>query len=347
MKLDWLHLKQFRNYSDTSFKFDEHLTIITGNNGVGKTNILEAIYLILSGSSWRDHERDLIEFNQDWWRIDGLIDGTERSLSYKTEPQAIKQLSTGGSPWRRFSATRKLPVVLFEPDQLAMVHGSPAARRRFIDQMITGLDPAYNSLLGRYERVLRQRNNLLKEHRFSAKLEDLLFAWDVSLANYGAQIVTKRQQLTSQLNVDLSQLYSHLSGQTETLEVEYLPSLKIDDQIESRLAKLLKSNLAHDQARGFTGVGPHRDDFIFRLNSQSAATAASRGEIRSLVYGLKRRELALVEEKLGLKPIFLMDDLFSELDDTRQKNITVNFGNQTIITSTSAHPEIKAKRIKL
>lgn len=347
MKLDWLHLKQFRNYSDTSFKFDERLTIITGRNGVGKTNILEAVYLLLNGSSWRDHERDLIEFNQDWWRIDGRIDGTERSLSYKTELVALKQLSTGGSPWRRFSVSRRLPVVLFEPDQLTMVHGSPAARRRFIDQMITGLDPAYNSLLGRYERVLRQRNNLLKEHRFSAKLEDLLFAWDVSLANYGAQIIDRRQALTNQLNQGLSQLYSDLSGQSETLEVNYLPSFRFSSQIESRLAKLLKANLAHDQARGFTGVGPHRDDFSFHLNGQSAATAASRGEIRSLVYGLKRRELDLAEERLGLKPVFLMDDLFSELDDTRQKNITVDFGNQTIITSTSAHPEIKAKRIQL
>ncbi|HET8690113.1 MAG TPA: AAA family ATPase, partial [Candidatus Saccharimonadales bacterium] len=203
MKLSYIHLKQFRNYSDQSFKFDERLTVITGRNGIGKTNILEAVYLLLTGSSWREHERDLIRFDEKWWRVDGEIDGDERSLSYKLEPQTIKQISTSGSPWRRFMSNRKLPVVLFEPDQLNMVHGSPAARRRFIDQMIVGLDLNYNTLLNRYERVLRQRNNLLKEHRFSAKLDDLLFAWDISLAQYGAEIIEKRRDLVEQLNTGL------------------------------------------------------------------------------------------------------------------------------------------------
>ncbi|HET7630269.1 MAG TPA: DNA replication/repair protein RecF [Candidatus Saccharimonadales bacterium] len=347
MKLDWLHLKQFRNYSDQSFKFDGNLTIITGKNGVGKTNILESVYLLLNGSSWRDHDRDLISFERDWWRIDGRIDDHERSVSYKTEPVGLKQISTDGSPWRRFSSPRKLPAVLFEPDQLNMVHGSPGSRRRFIDEMIVSLDPSYNPLTNRYERVLRQRNNLLKQHRFSSKLEDLMFAWDVSLAQYGAEIMTKRRDLAEALNQGLSQLYSELSGQVDDLLVDYQPSLKIDSQTESRLAKLLKTNLKQDQSRGYTSVGPHRDDFSFVLNGQPAATSASRGEVRSLVYGLKRRQLSLIEEVSGIKPIFLMDDLFSELDESRQKNISTRFGNQTIITTTAAHPEIKAKRIRL
>lgn len=337
MTLSEITLHQFRTYQQRRFVFDTNLTVVTGRNGTGKTNLLEAVYTLLQGQSFRDSEPHLIQHAQAWWRLEGVIDGVERSVSYQTEPQTLKQLSIEGGDKKRFTRTKRLPVVLFEPDQLLLLHGSPGARRRYLDQVISNTDMTYNTLLNRYERILQQRNNILKKPpQGRGAMEDLLFAWDVPLIEAGVTIARMRQDCVARLNEHLSDIYSSIAGTSQKVEVRYESSLLDNGTIrESRFAAQLKQHLPADQHRGFTSVGPHRDDLSFHLNQQDASLSASRGEVRSIMYSLKRRELLFVEEATGSAPLFLMDDLYSELDEERQRAISQTIPNQTIITSTT------------
>lgn len=334
MRLDSLSLQHFRTYRERRFAFDPQLTIIIGANGTGKTNLLEAVYTLLQGQSFRDHESHLTEHGEEWWRLDGIIDGGERSLIYQTVPTTLKQIAIEGGDKKRFSKNRRLPVVLFEPDQLLLLHGSPGSRRRYLDQVIGNINPLYGALLARYERILQQRNNILKKaaHTPSPALTDQLFAWDIPLVDVGTQLATARQDVIHQLNDGLGDIYSSIAGRPQAVRLEYESNFFHET---SDFGTLLTRALDKDRLRGFTSVGPHRDDIRFHLNDKDAALSASRGEVRSIMYSMKRRELVIVEAETGIQPIFLMDDLYSELDQSRQSAISQHLPNQTIITSTA------------
>lgn len=338
MRLSSLSLQHFRTYEDRQFSFDPQLTIIIGANGTGKTNLLEAVYTLFQGQSFRDHESHLMTYERDWWRLDGVIDGGERSMTYQTQPTTLKQIALDGGTKKRFSKARRIPVVLFEPDQLLLLHGSPGSRRRYLDQVINNTDPLYSRLLARYERILQQRNNILKRsyELSGSQLEDQLFAWDVPLIDIGTQIARARQAVVDALNDTLSATYSSVAGNSQEVNVQYESNFL---HSTSSFASLLRRSLDKDRMRGFTGVGPHRDDLRFYLNGQDASLSASRGEVRSIMYSLKRRELEIIEAATGLLPVFLMDDLYSELDESRQSAISQHLPNQTIITSTALPKE--------
>ena len=344
MSLDKLTLYNFRSYNEREFDFTEEVTVLSGKNGVGKTNVLEAVYVLLRGKSFRDGDEHLIKYDAPWWRVAGSLTAHEREVRFAPEQSAYRQLIIDGVNKGRFSYRQQLPVVLFEPDDLMLIHGSPSMRRAYLDNLLVSTLPTYRTNLSRYERALLQRNNLLKKSSSLGTLRDAVFVWDIALSEYGSKITEARLQLVKELNKKLSEHYSNLSGKAEKLSIKYSPVHRDPHAIARELSRTIDK----DALRGFTGTGPHRDDIGFVLNSKDARTSASRGEIRTIVLALKYAELALLTERLENKPIFLLDDVFSELDHDRQTALLAHTGDvQKIITTTHAPSRKGIKTIAL
>lgn len=347
MTLYELHLQQFRSYQDARFTFDPHVTVITGPNGSGKTNILEAVYLLGYGKSFRDNDEALLQYEQPWWRIAATIDDTSRELRYETTPtSATKTFIYENEKRGRFTSRYHLPIILFEPDDLLLVHGSPSRRRTYLDTLLGRLSPSYATTLRRYERALAQRNKLLKQSSFID--EDSMFIWDIALAEEAAILVAVRNDFISRANGVLGEYYSHIAEKAHRLEVKYVSSIQ-SDNYKQALIHALKSRYARDLATGFTSAGPHRDDIDFMMDDKDMEQSASRGEVRTLLLSLKRLETDRYRDIFDTTPLFLLDDVFSELDATRRKHLIDKFyDHQMIITTTNADVvRTKAYRIKL
>jgi len=347
MTLSEITLHQFRSHHEARFLFDPKVTFICGPNGAGKTNILEAIHVLFAGKSFRDSDEDLVEFHHDWWRVEGMLDGTMRDVRYQPTQLRSKQLHIDEVNKGRFTYRQQLPVVLFEPDDLLMIHGSPSARRRYIDNCVQAVLPTYRQTLAKYERSLLQRNNLLKNKALTtAARKDSLFVWDVSLSELGAEIIARRLEMIERLNVQLGEVYSQIAGKKQTLSLGYESKSHLPPS-SSTLLQELHHSLSHDVVRGMTTVGPHRDDIDFVLNGTSAKHTASRGEVRSIVLSLKLQETELIKKATQQAPILLLDDVFSELDEHRQRQLVDSSSCQTVITTTSTTLAGKATTITL
>lgn len=345
MVLQKLRLENFRSYTQREFSFSPEVTVITGKNGIGKTNILEAIYVLLQGKSFRDSDDQLLRYETDWWKVNGVFDEYTRELRYQPGQTVSKQLLVDETSKGRFTYRQQIPVVLFEPEHLALLHGSPSLRRSYLDTLLIALVPTYRSTLAKYERALLQRNNLLKKGGSLVQLRDTVFVWDIALSEYGAELQDARRELISTLTTELSGLYSELAGVKQTLEAVYEPA---GANGSHGLAQALAKSLERDVMRGFTSAGPHRDDIRFVLNGKDAKTTASRGEIRTVVLALKYAEVTQLRKQTGLEPLFLLDDVFSELDTTRQNALLAKTeGVQKIITTTHPPAKTKATTIKL
>lgn len=333
MVIKELTLRNFRSYESYRLTLDPELTMIVGKNGIGKTNLLEAIYVTLHGNSFRAADTELIRHDAAWWRLSMHLDGTEREVRYETDKRPAKQL-IDRSTKKRFSYKDRLPVVLFEPHDLLLISGSPSRRRDALDHMIGFLSVPYKQTLGRYERAVQQRNNLLKQRIDQATLKDQLFVWDVMLAEYGQLLLAERALFFEQVNSILPAYYEQIAGSSQSVEIVYESTLP-DRPTSTAILTSFHTRLAKDIMRGTTGVGPHRDDMSFRLNGADAKTSASRGESRSLILALKLAYARLLHERFETEPIVLLDDVFSELDEERQVNLLSHITNyQTIITDT-------------
>lgn len=328
MTLSRLYLRQFRSYSDAVFDFVPGITVITGPNGSGKTNILEAIYLLAAGKSFRDHDEALIQHDREWWQLRGEFLGVERELRYENNQ---KQFYYEGEKRGRFTRSHRLPVVLFEPDDLMMVHGSPSMRRNYLDHLLLQISYGYGAALRRYERALAQRNRLLKQSRLD---NDSLFVWDIMLAEEAEAVALRRDELIASLDSTIADYYSALAGRSHRLQVG-LVSTTGRHHYKQSLIHDLQRRSQHDLATGFTSVGPHRDDIEFYLDGKHMTTNASRGEVRTLLLALKRFELDKLQAAHDVPPIFLLDDVLSELDRHRQQQLIRDFyGGQIVITAT-------------
>lgn len=335
MNLAKLQLTNFRSYDEREFVFDQDVTVLVGKNGAGKTNVLEAVYMLFQGKSFRDGDEQLVRHGETWWKLGADVSGVVRELRYQPAATVRKQLLVDAASKGRFTYRHQLPVVLFEPDDLLMLHGSPSRRRRYLDTLLIATQPTYRQILAKYDRALLQRNNILKKaqkRRMEAEtLRDDMFVWDVALAEHSARIMQQREQLLQLLQLGLAEEYSRLAGSETAVHIRYEPSVSH----ASKLAGGLHASLEKDIARGFTGVGPHRDDIAFDLQGVLATQTASRGEVRSIILALKSREIALLRDTYGLPPLYLLDDVFSELDPDRQKAVLHNTDNvQKIITTT-------------
>ncbi len=330
-----IRLQNFRSYSDESFEFEEGVNIIVGPNGSGKTNLLEAILVISSGGSYRARDLELIQFGKPWARLDGQFEKHQRTLKLVLQGPALqKGYELDGKVFKRLSLDKTVPVVLFEPNHLQLVTRGPRRRRDYFDDILQRTMPGFKSLDGRYRRTLAQRNSLLKQG--SARAAGQLFAWDVRLSQLGAQIVEARLRLIENINGSIPKVYSAIASQKSKVELAYQTPIN-SANYSSQLLSKLEASAEADFARGFTAYGPHREDIAIYLNGQPAGVTASRGEMRSLLLALKIFELKLLENVRGQKPIFLLDDVFSELDGARRKHLVEHLeGYQTIITTTDA-----------
>jgi len=328
-------LQYVRSYEDSSFEFEPGVNIIVGPNASGKTTLIEALMVGLSGKSFKARDYELVQTDAEWARIDvGLGDETRVcKLVRAPDDTVVKMFELNGREFKRLVLNRTVPTVLFEPNHLLLLHGSPDMRRTFLDDLIGRMRPGYDATRRQYKRVLAQRNALLKH---SKPAGDQLFVWNLRLSELGGKLVSERQELLGRFNDALSETYSTIAGSKHEVVLAYQTSLPLK-HYESQLLKALEQGLAEDIARGFTRFGPHREDMTVRINDQPASEAASRGEIRTLLLALKMLEAGFVEEARGQRPILLFDDVFSELDGKR-RHALVEFLKpyQTFITTTDA-----------
>ena len=345
-----LRLRQFRSYSDATFTFGGGVNIIVGPNGSGKTNLLEAVLVVARGSSYRAADAELVQFGAPWFRLDAHVElggghgadrGGTRTVKLVTEPRQAKTYELDGKTYQRLTLHHQLPAVLFEPNHLQLLHGPPADRRDYRDDMLEQTDPGFAGFRRNYRRVLAQRNALLKRHALPSTQE--LFPWNLRLSELGAVIARARLQLCQQLDGQLGGLYADVSGAGTKVTIAYRPKFPIDGY-ETHLLQKLETHAREDAVRGFTAYGPHREDFVVGFDGRPAGETASRGETRTAILALKIIELQLLEELSGRTPLLLLDDVFSELDTKRRAALTGFLQRyQTFLTTTDADVVVKAQ----
>ncbi|MEP7204838.1 MAG: DNA replication and repair protein RecF [Candidatus Saccharibacteria bacterium] len=335
-----LSVQNIRSHDSFITTLSPNMTVITGQNGSGKTSLLEAIYVALQGSSFKGSDSDMLKTDCPWWRIDlGFADNSKRTVKFDdSRLSGRKQFIVDEKTSYRLSPKHKYPVVLFEPDDLRLLNGSPTRRRRFIDRFISQLDPLYGTTLRKYERALKQRNNLLKKPSLSS---DELFVWNVALSEYGAYIIEQRTAFIERINGQLNETYNDIAHSSDLVSVHYSHT-SIGDVKQKLLTELHHHN-DRDKRYGTTSVGPHRHDVVFRFNDSPALSIASRGEVRTIVLALKFLEVGIIEQITNQQPIILLDDVFSELDVSRQQALSDTIrAHQIIITSTHVLSDSRA-----
>ena len=333
MKISKLRVQNFRSHSDFLLEIGEKSTLISGENGSGKTSLLEAIYFALQGTSFRSSDKEILKNDgSSWFRIDLKTDEDSlRTIKFENLPdgKTRKTFEIDGKKTARMPVGAKIPVILFEPDDLQLLSGSPNRRRDFLDRFLSQIYPHFRLALSRYNKALKQRNILLKRENLDA---DELFPWNLMLAEYGAEIIARRAELVENLNKRISQIYGEIAGVNDQIKIVYLG----EKLSKNAILKMMSANFERDRILGYTNFGPHKHDIAFEFNGKDARNVASRGENRSLMLALKFIETDFLAEMSEKSPIVLLDDVFSELDENRQKLLTLHFSKyQTIITSTN------------
>ncbi len=335
MTVSDLSLKNYRSYQEDVFEFGAGVNIIVGPNASGKTNLLEAILVLCTGSSYRVKDIDLISFNAPWARLEADTSEGKRIVTIeRLEDSTKKKYVIGGNNLSRLTLQKTVPVVIFEPEHLRMLHGGPERRREYLDQLLEQTVASYGRLRRDYRRTLYQRNTLLKN--IQSDQDPQLFAWNVRLSELGGKIVQARTDLIKELQGEIQDIYNQLASASGTVTLQYAADAN-PENYSSEVLTLLSRNIQKDRLRGFTGNGPHRHDLQVVLNGHPASVAASRGETRTLLLALKILELKLLERVRDKKPILLLDDVFSELDGARRRALTQFLEQyQSFITTTDA-----------
>lgn len=355
MRVASLSLNNLRSYDGLyTVEFHPDTTLIIGKNGTGKTSLLEALYLLHRGTSFRGRDRDIIPY--DHTRSEMKIEfsdasHTRRATLHITPDEKIQKqfIINNEKKTARLTAKERLPVVLFEPDELRLLTSSPARRRDFIDGIIGRLSPTYATVISRFQRTLLQRNELLKQFESMKRdtWESHLFAWDVKFAELGASIIKARINFLLHSHDRLSQIYSSIASESHRISTAYVSDFpEITDNLQQRIIHQLEARHQSDGLRGYTSVGPHRDDIELFLDGHPANEVASRGEMRTIMLAFKLLEVELQEHHSGQKPLILLDDVFSELDTEREKQlIEALSGYQTIITATDMRNQFGATAV--
>ena len=330
-----LHLQQFRSYEDFAVELSPSVNIVVGPNASGKTNLLEAVLLVAGSGSFRASPVDVIHHDYQWARVEAFLANMNRSVAIERSGESFKRRYVINEVQRqRLRFEDAIPIVLFEPENMRLLTGSPDLRRDFLDDILSVTDPQFMNIKKHYVRALVQRNNLLKQR--TKNIHDQVFVWNIRLSELAGYIAQARYGLIERFNKDVSEIYSTIATKNNTVHLQYITPLKID-HYESHLLQMLEQHLPQDIERGFTSYGPHREDFGVELRDVAAKVSASRGETRTLVLSLKLLEVSLLNDIRGIKPLVLLDDVFSELDGARRKALTTYLTNhQTIITTTDA-----------
>lgn len=329
-----LELENYRNYDNAKIDFDEGTTIFTGENAQGKTNILEAIYLSSTTKSHKgSKDSEIVKFDCDEGHIRSILRKNEEDVRIDIHLRKGKSKGIAVN-LEKLKKTSELlgvmNVVLFSPEDLSIIKDGPAYRRSFIDMQICRLDSSYVFNLSNYNKIIEQRNKLLKDIYFQPALKETLFIWDSGLQSYGSQVIEKRDLFIDEINGIIKDIHSKLTGGKEDIEIIYEPDVEAD-KIESTL----KMNAEKDLRSKSTSTGPHRDDFVININGTDVRKFGSQGQQRTAALSLKLTEIEIIKKKTGDIPILLLDDVLSELDSGRRNMLLESINDiQTIITCT-------------
>ncbi len=336
-----LELSNFRNYENLSLTFSSNNNIMYGDNAQGKTNILEAIYLCATTKSHKgSKEKEMIRLGEEEAHIRMFVERDEitHRLDMHLKKNKPKGVAIDGIPIKKSGELFGIVnVIFFSPEDLSIIKDGPSERRRFIDMELCQLDRLYLHNLINYNKVLNQRNNLLKQIGFNKSLLETIYVWDEQLVKYGSQIIEARQKFIRDMNEIVVVLHDKLSNGREKLSINYEPNTTAEE-FKTKLSK----SLERDVALKVTNVGPQRDDLSFFVNEQDIRKFGSQGQQRTAALSLKLSEIELVKRVTRDTPILLLDDVLSELDRNRQNQLLDSIGDiQILLTCTGVEEFIK------
>ena len=340
MFVKWIKLNNFRNYNESYVDFISGMNLISGKNGQGKTNLVEAVMLnALSKSPRTSRDDDLRRENSEFTEAEVCLvrNFGEVIVKCRMDNQNKKTFFVNSNEVSKVSDIfGNLVAVYFSPNDLKMVSGSPSERRDFMDTDISQLSGSYYNLIQRYNKVLDQRNKLLKTVHSKSAIEMQIEIWNEQLASLAGHIIKTRKSFIKKLSEPAKETMKYISKDNDYLEIFYIGA-KGDtyEEIKFEILKALEYNLDKDMELGYTTVGPHRDDIKFELNNHDSKIFASQGQQRTIVLSLKIAELSVFANELGENPILVLDDVFSELDSSRQKMLYSKLnGIQVLLTGT-------------
>jgi DNA replication and repair protein RecF len=344
MRLSRLELKNYRNYTDVSLDFEEETTIFTGNNGQGKTNLLESIYYLSSGRSHKHaSQNELARWGSDFFLIRAYLKdgGSDRLVEIQSRKEGDLKVKVDGVLFKNKSAfTSLLDTVVFSPEDLSIIKGSPSLRRDFLDEAIEKADSTFSDTRSRYQKVLAQRNSLIKRTTEPSHLKRsrIFEVWNENMVETGIKIIVKRKKMLQRLEKRYQEnMKMFFEGSDNRLR--YMLSWKEDasslEELESKYRQNLFKNLEKDLILKSTSIGPHRDDICIMFEGRPIREYGSQGQQRSSAISLKLSELHVLKELKERMPVLLLDDALSELDEKRKDLLLGLIGGkaQTFITT--------------
>lgn len=334
MYIESLELNNYRNYEYLCMEFHKGTNILYGDNAQGKTNVLEAVYLCGTTKSHRgSKDREIIRFEQEESHIRMKVnkDGISHKIDMHLKKNKSKGIAIDGIPIRKASELFGIVnLVFFSPEDLNIIKSGPSERRRFMDSELCQLHKIYLQDLANYNKIINQRNKLLKDISFSPRLEETLDVWDIQMISYGKKIINLRKKFMIELNEIIKEIHKNLTGGKEEILLQYEPDVT-EEEFEIRLRQAREKDLKYKMS----SVGPHRDDFCVRVNGIDIRKYGSQGQQRTAALSLKMSEIYLVKKNIKENPIFLLDDVLSELDSNRQNYLLKSIKDiQTMITCT-------------
>lgn len=334
MYISSVELKNYRNYEEASVTFKDGINILYGDNAQGKTNILESLYLCATTKSHRgSKDKELILFDAPDAHIRMMVNkkDVEHRIDMHLRKNKAKGAAIDGMMIKKSSELLGMVhMILFSPEDLGIIKNGPGERRRFMDMELCQLDKIYMSHLSNYNKIINQRNSLLKQISFSRDLVETLDIWDSQMVKYGENIIKIRETFVKDLNVIISGIHEKLTGGREHLFLEYEPNISVENYERELFEKRDK-----DLRIMSTSIGPHRDDISFLVDGMDIRKYGSQGQQRTAALSLKLAEIKLVERMIGDKPVLLLDDVLSELDGNRKNYLMESIREiQTIITCT-------------
>ncbi|WP_409296379.1 DNA replication/repair protein RecF [Peribacillus sp. SCS-26] len=346
MHIENIRLTNYRNYADQSVSFENKVNLILGENAQGKTNMMESIFVLAMAKSHRtSNDKDLIRWDKEYAKIEGRIQKRNTSIPLElTISKKGKKARANHIEQKKLSQyVGNMNVVMFAPEDLHLVKGSPQVRRRFIDMEIGQVSPVYLHDMSQYQKILHQRNHYLKLLQTKKTADTaMLDVLTEQLIGTAVKIIEKRTHYLSLLQDWAGPIHSGISRGLEKLRIEYITSVDVSDDMNlSKMKSELEEKFAkisiREKERGVTLIGPHRDDLVFHVNDRDVQTFGSQGQQRTTALSLKLAEIELIHSEIGEYPILLLDDVLSELDDYRQSHLlnTIQGKVQTFVTTTS------------
>ena len=343
MWINKIKIKNFRNYKEEEIKLEKNINVFYGENAQGKTNIIESVFLCGMGKSFRTkRDKEMILLNKEEANIEIEFQKKDRDGKIKIQINNKKNIFVNGIKIKKLSELLgKINIVIFTPDDINIIKGGPQNRRKFLDIMISQLKPNYMYNLNLYLKALEQRNNYLRQIKEEKKDERLLEIWDEKISEYAVNIYNYRKEFIEKINKKIKKIHNEITDNKEKIEVEYISECISKEEY----LDILKKRRKLDIIKGFTTKGIHRDDFIIKINGKRLDIYGSQGQHRTAILSLKLSELNIIEEEIGEKPILLLDDFMSELDEKRRKHFLEKISNTQVIITCTDKINIENKKI--